>query len=138
MLSGSSSSVKVLSDIYELEDFRLARGSLSGIISRPPKTSSSSSGSIGIAASSDCVLVALAANSGAGGNGLRGLPPYAEDGVPGRGLPFRSAGSYEATDGVGRGHSVGPREGVEGRTGDERSVGRTLGTLAVGKGIVGG
>lgn len=89
-------------------------------------------------ASSDCVLVALAAKSGAGGNGLRGLPPYADDGVPGRGLPFRSAGSYEATDGVGRGQSVGPREGVEGRTGDDRSVGRTLGTLAVGKGIVGG
>jgi hypothetical protein len=124
--------------MYELEDFRLARGSLSGMISRPPtNTSSSSSGSIGIAASSDFVLVALAAKSGAGGKGLRGLPPYAEEGVPGRGLPFKSAGSYEATDGVGRVQSVDVREGVEGRTGDERSGDRSLGTLAVGRGNVG-
>lgn len=34
------------------------------------------------------------ANSGAGGRGLLGeLPPYL-DGVPGRGLPLISAGSY--------------------------------------------
>jgi hypothetical protein len=124
--------------MYELEDFRLARGSLSGIISRPPaNTSSSSSGSIGIVASSDCVLDPPAAKSGAGGKGLRGLPPYAEDGVPGRGLPFRSAGSYEATDGVGRDQSADACEGVEGRAGDDRSGDRSLGTLAVGRGIVG-
>jgi hypothetical protein len=78
-----------------------------------------------------------AANSGAGGSGLRGLPPYTDDGVPGRGLPFRSAGSYEATDGVGRGQSVDARDGVEGRMGDDLSGDRCLGTLAVGRGIVG-
>ena len=35
-----------------------------------------------------------AVNNGAGGNGRRGLPPYLELGVPGRGLPLRSARSY--------------------------------------------
>lgn len=35
----------------------------------------------------------LTENSGAGGKGLRGLPPYSEDGVPGLGLPLISAGS---------------------------------------------
>jgi hypothetical protein len=29
-------------------------------------------------------------NNGAGGNGRRGLPPYLELGVPGRGLPLIS------------------------------------------------
>ena len=102
----------------ELEDFRLARGSLSGIISllSPPNTSSSS-GSIGMAAWSECV--AVAAKSGAGGRGLRGVPPYS-DGVPGRGLPFRSAGSYD------------------GRIGEERWGDRCLGgALNVGGGSVG-
>lgn len=33
------------------------------------------------------------AKSGAGGNGLRGLPPYAEEGVPGRGFPLIFIGS---------------------------------------------
>jgi len=33
------------------------------------------------------------ANRGAGGSGLLGLPPYLEEGVPGLGAPFRSAGS---------------------------------------------
>lgn len=41
------------------------------------------------------------ANNGAGGKGRLGLPPYLELGVPGRGLPFRSARSYcePVTDG---------------------------------------
>jgi hypothetical protein len=33
-------------------------------------------------------------NSGAGGSGLLGLPPYLDDGVPGRGEPLISDGSY--------------------------------------------
>ena len=32
-------------------------------------------------------------NKGAGGSGLVGLPPYFEEGVPGRGLPLMSTGS---------------------------------------------
>ena len=32
-------------------------------------------------------------NRGAGGKGRFGLPPYFDDGVPGRGLPLISAGS---------------------------------------------
>lgn len=39
--------------------------------------------------------------SGAGGSGRRGLPPYLEDGVPGRGLPSRSEGSYVPLTGGG-------------------------------------
>lgn len=38
-------------------------------------------------------------NNGAGGRGLLGLPPYLDDGVPGRELPLRSAGSKLATGG---------------------------------------
>lgn len=34
------------------------------------------------------------ANSGAGGKGRLGLPPYLLDGVPGLGEPLMSAGSY--------------------------------------------
>lgn len=33
------------------------------------------------------------AKRGAGGKGRLGLPPYLVDGVPGLGMPFRSAGS---------------------------------------------
>jgi hypothetical protein len=51
------------------------------------------------------------AKRGAGGSGRRGLPPYLEEGVPGRGLPLRLAGSYEAFVGEGRPESVEPREG---------------------------
>lgn len=46
------------------------------------------------------------ANNGAGGNGRLGLPgrppPYRDEGVPGRGLPLMSAGSYETDDAGGR------------------------------------
>ena len=41
-------------------------------------------------------------NRGAGGSGRFGLPPYFEDGVPGLGDPFKSAGSYGMFDGGGR------------------------------------
>ena len=58
---------------------------------------------------------AVAANSGAGGRGLRGLPPYRDDGVPGRGLPLISAGSYARFDGGGLVQSI---EDVELREGD--------------------
>lgn len=60
---------------------------------------------------------------GAGGNGLRGLPPYLDDGVPGRGLPLRSDGSYEMLDGGGRERSDCEKsdirdEGVQGLIGE--------------------
>lgn len=88
----SSSSVTVDSERKEREDFRFARGSLSGIKGRPfMKTSSPDSMStIGMVVSADADLE----NRGAGGKGLRGLPPYCVDGVPGLGLPLRSARSY--------------------------------------------
>ena len=41
-------------------------------------------------------------NSGAGGKGRFGLLLYLEEGVPGRGLPLRSAGSYGMSAGGGR------------------------------------
>ena len=56
------------------------------------------------------------ANNGAGGRGLLGLPPYREDGVPGRGLPLICSGSKETDDAGGRGQS--PEEGVHGRAGE--------------------
>ncbi len=80
-------------DWKELYDLRLARGSPLG----GPNTSSSSS-LTGIAVFSarfpDEWLAACGPeNRGAGGKGRFGLPPYFDDGVPGRGLPFISAGS---------------------------------------------
>lgn len=58
-------------------------------------------------------------NSGAGGSGLRGLPPYCDEGVPGLGLPFRSAGSYWGAIEGARVQSIEPpRDGVLGRTGE--------------------
>lgn len=91
-----------------------------------------------------CVLVegAGAANNGAGGNGRLGLPPYLVLGVPGRGLPLRSARSYDEleTDGGagGRVQSV-ERAGLQGRNGepgrDEYSGAST--TEAVGGGMAG-
>ena len=57
-------------------------------------------------------------NNGAGGNGLLGLPPYLEEGVPGLGLPLRSAGSKDRFEGGGLLSSEEPREGVQGRVGD--------------------
>jgi hypothetical protein len=75
------------------------------------------------------------ANNGAGGSGLRGLPPYLDEGVPGRGLPFRSAGSYETLAGGGRVQSDGSLNGDAGLVGDPRSGETCL--VAVGGGIEG-
>ena len=60
---------------------------------------------------------------GAGGNGLLGLPPYLEDGVPGLGLPLRSAGSKDRFEGGGLLYSEEPLEGVHGRVGDVLPLG---------------
>lgn len=62
-------------------------------------------------------------NRGAGGNGRLGLPPYREEGVPGLGLPLRSAGSNCKLVGGGRVNSEDPLEGVHGRIGDVRPLG---------------
>jgi hypothetical protein len=59
---------------------------------------------------------------GAGGSGRLGLPPYVEAGVPGLGLPLRSAGSYLVVTGGGRAYSEEPRDGVHGRVGDVPSL----------------
>src|SRR4051812_29419877 len=76
-------------------------------------------------------------NSGAGGSGRRGLPLYVDAGVPGLGLPFRSAGSYRVeTGGGGRLYSDEMRDGVHGRLGDSDAY-ETY-ELASGGGIVGG
>ena len=76
--------------MYEFLDCKFARGSLSGTSGLPFTKTSSSVSAIGMVVSS---VVALE-NSGAGGSGLRGLPPYCDEGVPGLGLPLRSTGSY--------------------------------------------
>lgn len=86
-----------------------------------PKTSSSSIDIV--EASTDVLLESLdtgrpAANRGAGGSGRFGLPPYLDDGVPGRGLPLISAGSYETVDAGGLGQSVEALDGVQDRDGD--------------------
>lgn len=49
------------------------------------------------------------AKSGAGGSGRFGEPPYCDDGVPGRGPPFMSAGSYGTLVAGGRAYSLDPR-----------------------------
>lgn len=54
---------------------------------------------------------------GAGGNGLRGLPPYLDEGVPGLLPPFISAGSKFATGG-GLVYSFDDREGLQERVAD--------------------
>lgn len=69
------------------------------------------------------------AKRGAGGSGLRGLPPYCDDGVPGLGLPLMSAGSYDTLEGGGRDQSTEPL-GVEGLIGEPR--------VAAGGGMEGG
>jgi hypothetical protein len=74
------------------------------------------------------------ANRGAGGKGLLGLPPYCDDGVPGRGLPLISAGSYETVEAGGLFQSDRTRVGVAGR--DPRS-GDIFRETAIGGGITG-
>ena len=92
---------------------------------------------MGIEVSEEFCSSAAPEKSGAGGRGRRGLPPYLDDGVPGRGLPLISAGSYETVDAGGRGQSEEPLVGVDGRI-DARRSGEMLRGLAVGKGMVGG
>lgn len=58
------------------------------------------------------------AKSGAGGNGLLGEPPYCDDGVPGRGVPLMSAGSYGTVDAGGRAYSFESRAGDRDLVGD--------------------
>lgn len=60
----------------------------------------------------------LVEKRGAGGRGRRGLPPYLEEGVPGRGLPLRSEGSYERLVAGGRVYSDEREEGVQGLVGE--------------------
>lgn len=70
---------------------------------------------------SDIGIVVSAAdleNKGAGGNGLRGLPPYCDDGVPGLGLPLRSGLSYWGAFKGGLVQSTEFLEGVLGLTGE--------------------
>ena len=74
-----------------------------------------------MAVSDELARAPPAANSGAGGKGLLGLPPYFEEGVPGRGLPLISAGSYDTDDGRGRVQSTEPLVGVSGLAGELRS-----------------
>ena len=78
-------------------------------------------------------------NSGAAGSGRRGLPPYVDAGVPGRGLPLRSAGSYLATGG-GRLKSGDMREGLQDLVGGELSTPELYDAYdgAAGGGIDGG
>lgn len=58
------------------------------------------------------------AKSGAGGSGRFGLPPYLDEGVPGRGLPLRSARSYDMGDGGGRESSEEFLDGELARVGE--------------------
>jgi hypothetical protein len=91
-ICSSSSVVKVESVMYECADFKLALGSLSDTTGCPP-TNTSFSDSVSGMGMVVSAAPPLSENSGAGGRGLLGLPPYCEDGVPGRGLPLMSGGS---------------------------------------------
>ena len=111
--------MKVDSDRNESYDFRLALG----LLPAGPKTSSLPS-CIGIAVTSpkfpeDWVAACGPENNGAGGKGRFGFPPYFDDGVPGRGLPLISAGSYGISDGGGLDDSDEVRESVD-REGEVR------------------
>jgi len=74
----------------------------------------------------------LLAKRGAGGSGRFGLPPYIEEGVPGRGTPLRSAGSYGTNDGGGLGRSAPTCDGVHGLVGEIERVGDRGGIYAGG------
>lgn len=62
-------------------------------------------------------------NSGAGGRGRLGLPPYLDEGVPGLGSPSRSTGSNCRFGGGTRLYSEDVREGLHERVGDIRPLG---------------
>ena len=82
--------------------------------------------------SAEVLFGAAPENNGAGGSGLRGLPPYFEEGVPGRGLPLMSGGSYTTLDGGGLVQSDEPLDGVNGRTGETRPEPGMYGGTSVG------
>lgn len=115
--------------MYESLGLKLGLDSLLSVLSGP-KTSSPSpmspSRGIEIVASSAKVefrAEAVApAKRGAGGNGLLGLPPYLDEGVPGLGLPLRSAGS-NCRFGGGLLNSEEPLEGLQDLVGEVRPVG---------------
>jgi hypothetical protein len=108
--------VNVVCDVYDSLDFKLCLNSLLSTLSGPKTSSSSARGIETVASSVKVEFRALAVgpeNNGAGGSGLRGLPPYCEEGVPGRGLPLRSAGSnWTFAGGGGRPSSLELLEGV--------------------------
>jgi hypothetical protein len=113
-LSSYISSVIVDCEAKDSRERRSGRSSESG-----PKTSSASWSSIEILVSYCSPFESREtglppAKSGAGGNGLLGLP-YLVEGVPGRGVPFMVSGSKETLDAAGLGQSLDPRDGVQGR-----------------------
>lgn len=61
-------------------------------------------------------------NSGAGGSGRLGLPPYWLEGVPGLGEPLRSAGSNWRFTGGGLPKSTEARDGDHERVGEMRPL----------------
>lgn len=65
-------------------------------------------------------VVAGPEKRGAGGSGLRDVPPYLDEGVPGLGLPLISGGSNGMLDGGGLERSAEDLEGVHGLIGDVR------------------
>jgi hypothetical protein len=89
------------------------------LVSSISPSSPTPSGMFTVASSAKaCELRAEFEKSGAGGSGRRGLPPYLDEGVPGRGLPLRSAGSYDTFDVGGLEKSDLLEEGVHGRVGE--------------------
>lgn len=132
--------MKVECDSYESTDFMLGRASpFEGA-----KTSSESPCmGIDVASPRSCDVRLDAGGPekrGAGGSGLRGLPPYFEDGVPGRGPPCKSAGSYGIFAGGGREDSDDVRESND-RVGDRELLlglyGIYGGALLIGGGMFG-
>jgi hypothetical protein len=73
-------------------------------------------------------------NNGAGGKGRLGLPPYLELGVPGLGLPFRSARSYcePATEGGAGGLARAGDQGLRGDAGRDEYCGTSTAETAGG------
>jgi hypothetical protein len=135
--------VSVELDIYESLDFKVCLASLLNVLSGP-KTSSlspiSPSRGIEIVASSAKAEFRAEAlgpeNRGAGGKGLLGLPPYLDEGVPGLGLPLRSAGS-NCKFGGGLLNSEEPLEGVQDLVGEVRPDGEYGAYEVSGGAIVG-
>lgn len=76
-------------------------------------------------------------NSGAGGSGRLGLPPYLEEGVPGLGLPLRSTGSKLRFAGGGLLNSEEPLEGGQEFVGDRRPLGEYVVYDSSGGGSIG-